>query len=155
MWPSLVLGAGCLLIGCSSERSCNAMACGGLPLALALQDDAGDPVAARGEYRSNTPGSVASAFDCSFERGDASPTPNLQCRDGVILNAIHDVRPGTVVEVRFELNAGGLSDWQNVPLQVTERTDPDFNGPGCPCTWYSGTARAITVPTEARLPSGE
>jgi hypothetical protein len=129
------------------------MGCGGVPLALALVDDAGDPVAARGEYRSNTPGSVASPFDCSFQQGDASP--NLQCPDGSLITAIYDPRPDTAVEVRFELTEGGMSDWQDAPLEVTEHTDPDFNGPGCSCTWYTGTARAITVPTEARRVPGE
>jgi hypothetical protein len=116
-----------------------------------LVDDAGDPVAARGEYRSNMPGSVPSAFDCSPAGADASP--ELQCPNGVILSTIYDVRSNTSLELRFELNEGGLSDWQSVPLEVTERTDTDFNGPGCPCTWYDATAQPITVPIAARLPS--
>jgi hypothetical protein len=72
--------------------------------------------------------------------------------NGTIVLPYLDLRPGTASEVRFEVANGAWSEWQEVVLDLTERTDPDFNGPGCPCTWYTATARAIVVPVDARLP---
>jgi hypothetical protein len=54
------------------------------------------------------------------------------------------------MEVRFELPGGELGEWQPVALEVTSDTDPDYNGPGCACTTYSGSAEPIVVPEEAR-----
>lgn len=58
--------------------------------------------------------------------------------------------PLTSYQVRFQLPDGGWSDWLVVSLEVTEVTDPDFNGDDCPCTWREASG-SIEVPPEAQL----
>jgi hypothetical protein len=36
-------------------------------------------------------------------------------------------------------------------LDITTHTEPEFNGPGCPCTWYTATAEPFVVPANALL----
>ena len=138
----LLLGAG---TGCS--HSCTEMGCSGELIQLALVDDAGDPVAAKGEYRASTghTDGLLVAFDCTPD----APASENRCVDGGF-----QVGPAWaedfVLEVRFALPDGELTEWQAVPVEITARTDPDFNGPDCPCTSYDGSAEPIVVPEGAR-----
>jgi hypothetical protein len=56
-----------------------------------------------------------------------------------------------VVQIRFELLDGSMSAWQPLTLAWTSHTEPDFGGPGCPCTSYTVTATPVIVPANARL----
>lgn len=103
---------------------------------------------ARGEQRGSGSGYTRSTekFDCSAEGTVASGG----CRDGV-LEVEAPAGPEGQVAIRFELPDGSFTDWQTVDLDVTSTTDPDFNGPDCPCTFYTATAAPITVPADARI----
>jgi hypothetical protein len=116
-----------------------------------LTDDSGTPVAARGEYRTNR-NSETRAFDCSVT--PESSNLDADCSDGRVTAFPLSAEPGTALQFRFELAGGSFTAWQGVPLDYESETDPDFNGPGCPCTWYNATSDPVVVPAEARLPEG-
>lgn len=149
-WRAIALGAYVAASACNDlPHECASAWCSGNLPEVALVDDAGNPSAARGEHRSvEARGEPARPFDCSPpDAGQAS-----LCSEGRVLLSVFEARPGTRVELRFELQDGSWSDWQVLELDITSHTDPEFNGPGCPCTWYTATAEPIAVPVEARLP---
>ena len=74
----------------------------------------------------------------------------LPCTNGVLTLGI-SLWSGDTLEIRFELQDGSMSDWQQVPLSFTAHTIEDFNGPGCPCTYYTVVAPRIAVPAGALL----
>jgi hypothetical protein len=55
------------------------------------------------------------------------------------------------LEVRFQLDDGNYSQWEAVPIQITDRVIEDFNGPGCDCTVYDAFGSVVEVPPAARL----
>jgi hypothetical protein len=85
-------------------------------------------------------------FDCKAE--DPHVLHGLWCEDGA-LNIDELFFPNSKVEVRFQLPDGTLSNWQPVQLKLTKHTIEDFNGPGCPCTYYDGTDTVVMVPEGA------
>ncbi len=127
------------------------MACLSLPTVVSLVDDAGAPVAARGERRTNRESQlgVALPFDCGLT-ADAGVAP---CRNGFLFYPEDHLAPGIDFEVRFALADGSFTAWQPVPLELERHNDPDFNGPGCPCSWYNAAPTSVIVPAEARPPS--
>lgn len=150
---SLALGA-CLAAGaCANDDTltCTLADCGGTLGDIVLVDEAGEPAAARGEYRrSNAPEpATPTPFDCS-PAAAGRPSP---CDGGRLSPAVDGIQPDTSVEMRFRLHDDSWSAWQPLALDITSHTDPDFNGPGCECTWYTATAAPIVVPAEARLPA--
>jgi hypothetical protein len=149
-WCLLALGACAIASACDDlPHECASADCAGALPVVALVDEAGNPVAARGEQRSaDYPAAPATTFDC--EPADAGQ-PTL-CADGQLLLSVFGERRGTRVELRFQLQDGSWSDWQVLDLDITSHTDPEFNGPGCPCTWYTATAEPLAVPVEARRP---
>jgi hypothetical protein len=150
-WCSLALGACAIASACDvGLHECASASCGGPLPEVALLDEAGNPSAARGEHRSvDARGEPATPFDCSPpDAGQAS-----LCSEGVVLLSVFGARPGTRVELRFQLRDGSWSAWRALDLEITSHTDADFNGPGCPCTGYTATAAPIVVPAEARLPA--
>lgn len=138
-----------LLVGASAcdDQPCERAACGGEVMRVALVDDEGELVAAKGEYRAGSlrTDSFVVSFDC--DRNEASDT--YACVDAE-LSVGPPWSEDFFLEVRFELPDGTFTEWQSVPLEVTSETDPDFNGEGCPCTTYSGSAEPFVVPAEAR-----
>jgi hypothetical protein len=90
---------------------------------------------------------VSAAFDCSRSSQNG---PGDICTDSVLFFRI-PLHPESFVEVRFELQDGSMSEWQVVSLELSKHTDPDFNGPGCSCTWYSATVAPVVVPANAKL----
>lgn len=130
---------------CSAEPSCHAKGCTGAPTTIPFVDDAGNQVAASGELREGGEGSTPLAFSCGAEAPHAQfpATCNANPR-GVSLEG---VVPSSTVEVRFQLQDGTLSAWQPVQLPLVAHTIEDFNGPGCPCTYYTGDATPIVVPS--------
>jgi hypothetical protein len=64
----------------------------------------------------------------------------------------YNLRPELVYELRFARADGSMTPWQVVPLELERKTDPDFNGPGCSCSWYIAQPASVTVPADARLP---
>ncbi|HTV20013.1 MAG TPA: hypothetical protein VMG12_15115 [Polyangiaceae bacterium] len=140
--------------GCGDDlpHECTSASClGGAPPAVELVDDAGNPAAPRGELRSTGPWNAleVAAFDCSRPPSVGGPPP--RCDAGGVLTLSNEVRPDWRLELRFALLDGAWSEWRRVLLDISSHTEPEFNGPGCPCTWYSATAEAIVVPAEARL----
>ncbi len=139
---------GLLLAACDSSE-CERADCSSDVVQIAFVDDAGDPVIAKGEYRALRGAVVALqlAFDCSTE-------PGASDADGTCIDSELSVGPpwsaDYAVEVRFALADGEFTDWQAVPLEVTTVTDPDYNGPGCECSRYEGSAEPVVVPEEAR-----
>jgi hypothetical protein len=124
---------------------------GGEAIEIALVDEAGAPVAARGELRGL--GSQEPArFDC-FDDPSASEA-EVSCNDGLLYPSfVYDLTPDTRVDLRFVLADGSWTEWQRLDLDVTSHTDPDFNGPGCACTWYEATTSPIVTPAAARTTS--
>ncbi|HEX2874220.1 MAG TPA: hypothetical protein VHP33_23360 [Polyangiaceae bacterium] len=144
---------GCLAVagltaqGCHLQ-SCTDMAAVGAPVRVALVDDAGAPVIARGEVRYSLDGE---GFDCTT----ASTNGGTQagCKHGVLELQPLNSRTDTIA-LRFRLDDDSFTDWIPVDLTVKSSTDPDFNGPGCGATTFSGTAKPVIVPEAARLPAG-
>jgi len=144
-WLLVLAVAGGLLPGCT--HACTAMGCVGTAPALPLVDDQGQPIYTRGEIRTSQLGlDTAQPFDCL--PSDARPDV---CPNGTVLPPFFELRPEDTVDIRFELSDGTWSAWQPVDVRLTKHTDPDFNGPDCPCTWYTSTVDPIVVPANARV----
>ncbi|MEO8183125.1 MAG: hypothetical protein ABI895_30205 [Deltaproteobacteria bacterium] len=143
-WVGITLGS--WLVGCDGPRDCNTGACSGPAVTLALVDESGQGVAAKGEYRSNDGRSLPQPFDCTLARTSLFAA----CAENVVRLYTFNLQPGMSHEVHFEGDNGEWSEWLPVPLQLTRRTDPDFNGPGCSCTWYTGQAEPLVVPAAVR-----
>jgi len=149
---ALMLGLAGLLPACGADtHSCTAKGCVGGPVDIQLVDDAGAPVSARGEYKTNR-NSETRSFDCSVT--PESSNLDADCTDGQVTVFPFIADPGTTLQFRFALADGSLTDWQGIRLDYESETDPDFNGPGCSCTWYNATSEPAVVPAEARLPEG-
>ena len=113
---------------------------------LTMTDAAGNAASPSGEMRWFGEFTTR-AFDCTQTSELATAETEADCTDGVLLLAYTSA--GTErFEVRFRLESGEFSSWQEVPLEYTSYTDPDFNGPGCACTSYDGVAE-IVVPEDA------
>jgi hypothetical protein len=128
--------------GCEG-RSCNLAGCVGPATVVSLVNEQGDPVRAQGETRVSGLKYEGSAgpFDCRYDSPD--------CKNGVLsVSAPYD--SDGVLELRFRLPDGELTEWQSFDLDVTSRTDPDFNGPGCPCTSYEAAPLTVPVPPAAQ-----
>jgi hypothetical protein len=140
--PMLVGG-----LACEDEQCTERAACVGEIMQVALVDDDGEVVAAEGEYRAGSArtDSLVVSFDC--DRDEESDT--YACVDGE-LSVGPPWADDFFLDLRFELPDGTFTEWLPVPLEVTSETDPDFNGEGCPCTTYSGSAEPFVVPAEAR-----
>ena len=150
MKHALLPGLAALLSACGADgHSCTLKGCVGGPVRVQLVDDAGTPVAARGEYEANRDGEARS-FDCTVT--PESSSYDADCTDGQVTVFPFYSNPGTTLRFRFELADGSFSEWQAASLDYESHTDPDFNGPGCPCTWYDATSGPVVVPAQARLP---
>lgn len=125
------------------------------PVQVQLVDESGAPVAARGEYRvigerSESPEPVP--FECAALAGDAAPS-GANCSNAVVeLGSALSIAvfPSVRLELRFELEPGGMTEWAPHYLTYVEHTEPDFNGPGCECTWQEIQAPPAIVPAGAR-----
>ena len=147
-WP-VALVACCAIGSYGCAKTCTNALCSGTT-EVSLVDDAGEPAVAQGEARRE--GGAARPFDCTQEE---TRPESFECgMDGVLRfnGHIEPDGPPPVYEVRFALRDGGWSPWQQAELELTQMTDPDFNGPGCPCTWTDGHADMM-VPPGARLGS--
>jgi hypothetical protein len=123
----LCFSLGCMF-GCSDDHACTSMACGG-EFVVALVDDAGLPLAAHGEFR-NTRGTTTFKTE-KFGWVDFALSPN------------------DAAEIHFELADGSFTPWQSIEFEFERHTDPDFNGPGCSCSWYDASSKVV-VPAAAR-----
>lgn len=143
---ALTLLAALVTVASGCGHTCTAADCPGFG-SITLLDAEGERVLARGEVR--PPGATEGVgFDCTEP---ASPA-TISCDDeGTLwLGEVPTGDAPPVYEVRFQLSGGGFSDWEEVELELEEVTDPDFNGPGCSCTWTEGHA-SVTVPADAEL----
>jgi hypothetical protein len=148
MWRCVPLSLFGLLAACG-DQTCSAALCSGSALQLPLVDEAGASVPARGEYRTNRELPEQRPFDCTV--GPRASDFDSDCNDNVVLAAPLYRGPGSTVEVRFQQADGSRTEWQDVALTFEYHTDPDFNGPGCGCSWYTAVAEPIIVPAGARL----
>jgi hypothetical protein len=141
---------GCsLLAGCGDDtQSCNDAYCTSVAPSIRLVDDAGQRAPARGEQRTRRKPAPLS-FDCTSTAGIPAQG-DLACENG-LLSPGDETYPGNPVELRFELADGSFTEWREVELAYTSHTDPDYNGPGCPCTSYTATAAPVVVPFDARM----
>jgi hypothetical protein len=150
----LLVGSGLLSACADDTRTCTAAEClGGASVQIQLVDQNEAPVAARGEYRVTGSGGgvpYVVPFDCTGATTDAGPDYD-NCSNGVLELQGAD-HPSVSIEVRFELTQGGLTEWSTLTLVYSSQTDPDFNGPGCPCTRYDAENRTWLVPEGARRP---
>ena len=154
MWrilPLVLLGS---LLGCGESRDCTFAACGGSTPELPFVDESGAPVTASGELRT-TQLPEPREFICW---GQQAPRGE-PCGNGVLgFTHVggHGIDRNDLVEVRFRLSDGTLTEWQPAAYDVERHTDPDFNGPGCPCSWDEITLEPMIVPAAAQLsPQGE
>lgn len=130
----------------TEELSCTLKDCGGVSsLSFAARDNGS--VAPSGQIRHSNPDWGTRDFDC---RDSEMQSTYLPCTNGVLTLGM-PLSSGDALEIRFELQDGSMSDWQRVPLSFTAHTIEDFNGPGCPCTYYTVTAPRIAVPAGALL----
>jgi hypothetical protein len=130
MWKlGLCFSLGAFL-GCSDDHACTDMDCGGT-FVVALVDGAGLPAAGRGEIKE---GHSITAFE----------------GNGGFVSVSSVISPTGAAEIRFDLQGGSFTPWQPLLVAYERHTDPDFNGPGCSCTWYNARARAV-VPDAASL----
>jgi hypothetical protein len=139
----LVVGLVTLATGCMTTN-CDDAGCVGKRVTVALVDDSGAPVNARGElsYAHHWDRS----FDCSLE---SNVLNDADCEDGVLtLESV--LNADDTLKVRFEREDGSVTDWQPVELKIEKKVHRDFNGPDCDCTAYEGTAEPVLVPEEAR-----
>jgi hypothetical protein len=134
-----------LCVACGDSGPCTLSLCGE-SAEVQLIDQGGSPVAARGQVR-DIGADISGPFDCSVRLRSG---PGIICQGNVFVFGTI-LRPDSAVEVRFELHDGSVSEWQSVSLQLSEHTDPDHNGPGCPCTWYSAMVAPVVVPRDAQL----
>jgi hypothetical protein len=132
MWKIMLCFSVGALFGCGSDRECTDADCVG-KFVIAPVDDAGAPVAARGEAR-NARGITSFPVNGEYLLWDSAISPN------------------DAAEIRFELADGSFTPWQPIPVNYERHTNPDFNGEGCSCTWYDASARVV-VPADARLTS--
>jgi hypothetical protein len=144
---ALGLGACCLLSFAACLHPCGEAQCSG-SISLPLVTEAGEPASVRGELVLD---GVPRAFDCSPTRAPNDDT--LPCPGGVI--GWPSAPPGPMhIELRYRRVDGSFTDWQASDLALETETDPDFNGPDCPCTWYTATAEPRIVPADALVPAG-
>jgi hypothetical protein len=127
------------------------MACASAGVDVRLVDEAGAAVSARGEFRSSDARGASQTFECPDADRDDIPVALRRCRDGAIQLFTPNLSPENGIDVRFELADGSPSAWQRLALELTRHTDPDFNGAGCPCTWYTAAPAPVVVPLGARL----
>lgn len=132
--------------GDTESRSCNPISCGGRPLEIRLSGNDADATRPSGEVRTREP-AERKPFHCGSST-NVSTDPH--CASGVLHLGPFGIGPETNIEVRFDMADGTFSDWQDVPLNITEHTLEDLGGPGCDCTYYTGTASPITIPAGAR-----
>jgi hypothetical protein len=122
------------------------MGCLGKTVDVALVDDAGDPIAARGEIRYSS--HQEGAFDCTV--APSAILGDVNCaNDTLQIAAVYN--DDDELDIRFEREDGSFSDWQPVPLTIERRVLADVNGPDCDCTVRDGTAEPVTVPAGAQL----
>jgi hypothetical protein len=144
-WRSFVWSLPCLLVACGNDdRSCTAAACGGGSFAVSLVTESGRPASVRGEFRRGRTNPIVTRFNC----GDGREADETACPGGII-GMPSFAGPGPVFEVRFQRPDGAFTEWQIVDLRIESVTDPDFNGPGCPCTWYEAQPEPVVVPAAA------
>jgi hypothetical protein len=148
LWRWLACMMPLSLAACGSDdRSCTAVACVGL-VEVPLVTESGQPASARGELRSRQTDPDVQRFNCNDDRApDEQPCPG-----GIILIQATSGTP-PALELRFQRPDNSFTDWQLVDLAIEPITNPDFNGPGCPCTSYEGHPNPITVPTTALIPT--
>jgi len=140
---------GISLAACEESHSCTLVGCGGVEPQLAFVDESEAPVTASGERRT-TSHPEPRTFQCA---GQWAPDAG-SCGGGLIRFAQvggNGISRQDVLELRFLLSDGSFTEWQSVPLHVEGHTDPDFNGPGCPCSWDDITFDPLLVPAGARL----
>ncbi|HWA74740.1 MAG TPA: hypothetical protein VG937_20500 [Polyangiaceae bacterium] len=136
------IGVGCL------PHSCTDIGCVGGDVAVALVDDSGAPVAARGEVRRSAHREVT--FDCTVASSGGGA--EADCVNNVLqLDPVNGNRETT--ELRFRLEDGSFTDWRPVDVTITEGVAKDLGGPDCDCRYLNGTAEPVTVPAAARLSS--
>lgn len=144
MWTAVWVMSGALLVtGCVTTK-CTLAACGGSETLVSFVDGQGEPVRTQGEVRSH--GSRYEHSPVTFDCRRDSPW----CEGGVLGVSAPQGSDG-VLEVRFRSAEGGFTEWQALDLEVSEHTDPDFNGPGCSCTSYEAAPLTVLVPPEAAL----
>jgi hypothetical protein len=120
-------------VGCSSVSCPHYI---GKTVPLALVDERGAPVGARGEVLSSA--YKTQPFDCT------------QCVNGV-LHLWPVLSPSDTVDIVFMLGDGSWSDPYRVQLTVHEEVVHDLH---CEQTVYQGTTVPMVVPAEARLDNG-
>lgn len=146
--PSLAWSLPLLLVACGDDgdRTCTAQGCGGGLFSVPLVTESGQPASARGELRRGRTDPVVTRFNC----GGGRDADEVACPGGRI-GIPSFAGPGPVFEMRFQRPDGSFTDWQIVNLHIEAITDPEFNGPGCPCTWYEASPDPVVVPAAVML----
>jgi hypothetical protein len=113
---------------------------------VALVDEAGESVSARGQLRGNE-SQAPRRFDCSEDQ--SSPDLGARCVDGSLSLSLHysQLYPDAMLQVRFAFADNSWGDWQTLETEVTVR---QVGEPGCSSLCLSATSRAL-VPEGARL----
>lgn len=135
------LAQACIDLGCS-DRVCESP---DIPPAQ-LVDEQGAAVA-------NTRGLLVTGlrqqrFDCARD---------IQCRNGnqLQLDGLLRREDADQAQVYFQRDGGTLGPAQDVKVTSEKKTDPDFGGPGCSCSWTVSETEPLVVPDDARAPTGQ
>jgi hypothetical protein len=138
-----MIGAGAACGG-TEEEPCRLPECLSTWVQVALVDEAGESVSARGQLRSNE-SQAPRRFDCSEDQ--STPDLGARCVDGSL--SLYSY-PGATLEVRFAFADNSFGDWQTLETEVTVR---QVGEPGCSSPCLSAMSRAV-VPEGARLSPG-
>lgn len=141
----VVLAVELVASGCRFH-SCTDKGLVGSPLSVALVDDDGAPVVARGETRYLH--HQATSFDCTVRPEENARDADCQ---GGVLQLAPVYNPSDTLDLRFQLDDGSFTDWLPVHLSIEPVTVRDFNGPDCDVTVYDAAAEPVVVPASARL----
>ena len=117
----------------------------GPPTKVAFVDEDGQPVAAKGELRDAR---GTRPFDCAGAPNQSGF--DFGCSEGTL--SIPAQQTQRANEVRFVRDDGSLGEWQAFTVTTTTKTDENFNGPDCPCSWTEGKTKPILVSEDARSP---
>jgi hypothetical protein len=143
-----MIGAGAACGG-TEEEPCLPPECLSSSVQVALVDEAGESVSARGQLSGND-SQAPRRFDCSEDR--STPDLGARCVDGSLSLSLHysQLSPDAMLQVRFAFADNTWRDWQTLAIQLSGQV---VGEPDCSSTCLRATA-SVVVPEGALLSEG-